>query len=439
MKGRTRHHRPPRELILRLLADGKTYREIQTLVHVSNTTIRDAITGKELKPCGRPPRATEQIRKAIENGFLKNARTTDQQMSEDINAAFGVRLHRTTVCRVRNDFKIRWQPPKVIQALTPDQKAQRVQFAKDMLEFLNEHEDIPIIFSDESRFCKGPDNTYVRYRRGEWNETACIEKTKFPEGVMFWGAIGKGYKSSLVLCSGGVDTDEYQAILKRSGMVSSLDRRFGRYRWYFMQDGAPAHTASVDKLTEQMLVVPGWPPNSPDLNPIEMLWSIIKVRLHALLEEQRDLATSVEALWNELDQDMIDRLVDSFKMRLQLVLEMNGESISGLLSSHMKCARPYLIQNTPYAYFSEEDDQLLLDLHAQLGNQWTKIANKTNGRFTNTTVKNRIKCLLLQKVNDEHAAKIAMAHVQDLCAMAGIFPFPIDMDTIDDFLDGFGA
>ena len=46
----------------------------------------------------------------------------------------------------------------------------------------------------------------------------------------------------------------------------------------FMHDGAPCHTAKVVKtfLRRHRVDVLEWPGNSPDLNPIENCWAIMK-------------------------------------------------------------------------------------------------------------------------------------------------------------------
>jgi transposase len=61
-------------------------------------------------------------------------------------------------------------------------------------------------------------------------------------------------------------------------MVEQLDQKHGRFKWYFMKDGAPAHNAFMTSefLAERRLVLSEWPPNSPDLNPIGMVWGIVK-------------------------------------------------------------------------------------------------------------------------------------------------------------------
>ena len=62
-------------------------------------------------------------------------------------------------------------------------------------------------------------------------------------------------------------------------------KMLSRYRergcTFFFQDGAPCHTSkhSMGWLKDNGVKVLPWPGNSPDLNPIENAWNVIKNRL----------------------------------------------------------------------------------------------------------------------------------------------------------------
>ena len=95
------------------------------------------------------------------------------------------------------------------------------------------------------------------------------------------------------------------------------------------QDNAPAHKSKSTKLwlNKNGINVMKWPPFSPDLNPIENIWSIIKFKLY----KDNKKYTTLDELWerivkeaNSITKDEIKSLVSSVDKRLLLVLQKKG-------------------------------------------------------------------------------------------------------------------
>jgi transposase len=71
-----------------------------------------------------------------------------------------------------------------------------------------------------------------------------------------------------------------------------------------------------------------WPSNSPDLNPIENLWSIVKRNVEKRMPRNlEDLERMMVEEWNNIPDETIINLVKSMKNRCQLVNKNNGERI----------------------------------------------------------------------------------------------------------------
>ena len=245
---------------------------------------------------------------------------------------------------------------------------------------LSHQDQIPnIVFSDESRFQKGPDNSWRRIKRGNWNETCFVNKEKFTEGIMVWGAIGLNFRSELIHCSNHEGAEEYINILNKSNVIENCDVKFGRYKWTFMQDGAPCHTASstIKWLKERVVLVPGWPPNSQDLNPIEILWGIIKKKLKKKRwEKSENICNAISEIWNSFDEKVINALVSDFLRRCRIVLNLGGNSASQYISSHRK--EVLLKDRVPYVSlkpWSDFEDFHLMQLQNENGNRWAKICS----------------------------------------------------------------
>ena len=100
----------------------------------------------------------------------------------------------------------------------------------------------------------------------------------------------------------------------------------------FMHDNAHAHAS---QFTGEYLVSKGiketkimeWPSQSPDLNPIENLWSIVKSELYPDTKQyssKKELWESLQRVCAAIKPETIKNLTNSMDDRLFKVVQANG-------------------------------------------------------------------------------------------------------------------
>ena len=156
---------------------------------------------------------------------------------------------------------------------------------------------------------------------------------------MIWAGIWKGGRTDLVVMErdyqppqkGGYSSWSYQQALEQ-GLLPIYDGTR-----YFQQDNARVYTSASS--TEWLLnaaveVLEDWPAHSPDLNPIEYMWALLKRRMKQqypdiwlLKKNQLDITEFTRCLrvcWWLIDQAQVDRLIDSIPKRLAAVKKARG-------------------------------------------------------------------------------------------------------------------
>ena len=212
-------------------------------------------------------------------------------------------------------------------------RERRVEFAHAGLDNLDQlmHETI---WSDETTVRRHP-----RHQELFWRCHSSVERESLPfneqiqQGgfsVMFWGCFSAYGLGPLVALEGNQNQHTYRDLLRDYLLpeIKAARDEFG-VDMIFMQDNAPCHKTKkvMDYLHRNQVRVLDWPPQSPNMNPIENLWHIVKSRRQKKFGFPRtkdELIEQVFEIWESVDQELLDTLSESIESRLREVIRLNG-------------------------------------------------------------------------------------------------------------------
>ena len=149
---------------------------------------------------------------------------------------------------------------------------------------------------------------------------------------MAWGCFGYkgvGYATKI---TGTMNQLLYKEVLKDEMLKSKewcLEEK-DQEDFVFQQDNAPCHKAHsiMEWFDEKGIRVLDHPPQSPDLNPIENLWRIVKISIYKNhdIKSVKDLWEAFEEEWEKVDAVTCQKLIESMPKRLALVIKARGGS-----------------------------------------------------------------------------------------------------------------
>lgn len=176
-----------------------------------------------------------------------------------------------------------------------------------------------------------PGVTFVRRRVGEEFKPECVIPTVKHGGgsIMVWGCMTDSGVGELFVCEGRMDSTKYINVLE-TALLPSFTKLFGDTNMdgvKFQQDNAPCHKSArtMRWFRENNTELLDWPAQSPDLNPIEHLWGLLKrrVRRHTI-NNKEDLKRCLRLEWNSITVDDCKKLVNSLPKRISAVIKAKG-------------------------------------------------------------------------------------------------------------------
>ena len=179
------------------------------------------------------------------------------------------------------------KPAKRNILLRDANRMKRLAFCQELLTWPDEKLD-RIMFTDETMVKAYPNGEKVFYRGDPMNKNIVSPVVQQGgAGQMRWGCISVNAYGPLVAIQGHVTGDSYLKMLK-DFVKPELDasRQAGTVL-IFQQDNAKPHSTAPVKayLGNWGYEVLNWPPQSPDLSPIENIWNVMKMRMKALRDK----------------------------------------------------------------------------------------------------------------------------------------------------------
>lgn len=191
-----------------------------------------------------------------------------------------------------------------------------------------------VVFSDESTFSLYPTSGAVTvWRKGgqTYNQNCISSRVRCGGGkVNVWGSISFEGVGSLIVLDGIVNANKYLNILS-DHVHPMMQTLFEDGSGIFQDDNAPIHRATIVKKWfedhESDTHHLDWPPQSPDANIIEHVWSYLEKQLRKRETapiNKEELQKAIYEEWLRIPRSFITELYDSLPRRMEAICNNKG-------------------------------------------------------------------------------------------------------------------
>lgn len=235
-------------------------------------------------------------------------------------------VSRQTVSRRLVEMGLPGRIAKKKPLLTARHRQVRLQWARER-QHMGVVEWGNIFFSDETpvHLIQSHQVRYVRRPPGQRDLQRYSRPTVHSGGgkVNIWGGFTADGTRGFKVYRGNLNSVAYQEILAEAILPLDLPGN----GLTFQQDNAPAHRSrsSMQFFEENGLDILPWPPQSPDLNPCENLWSLMKGRLEEReIHGMEELRQAAEQEFNRVTREELQTLIASMPRRIKAVIAARG-------------------------------------------------------------------------------------------------------------------
>ena len=283
--------------------------------------------------CGRKCLVDARGQRRMARLVRADRKATVTQITTRYNQGRQKSISERTVRRTLRQMGYSSRRPRRVPLLSAKNRKLRLQFAQAHRNWTIEDWK-NVAWSDESRFLLRHSDGRVRIWRQQHEsmDPSCLVSTVQAGGggVMVWGIFSWHSLGPLVPIEHRCNATAYLSIVA-DHVHPFMTTMYPTSDGYFQQDNAPCHKAGIisDWFLEHdnEFTVLKWPPQSPDLNPIEHLWDVVEREIHIMDVQPTNLhqlCDAIMSIWTKLSEECFQHLVESMPRRIEAVLKAKG-------------------------------------------------------------------------------------------------------------------
>lgn len=270
---------------------------------------------------------------------IKRVKANRRRVFRDIGNETEPPVSARTISRVCGECGIHRRVARKVPLLKPPTKAKRLCWAREHKPWLFRMWN-NVAFSDEAYVVLGDGKGCIWVSREpgeEFADECCVPKLpQNPIRCMVWSVVMRGKKGPLIVLEypggkgGGMDSTRYREQVL-DPVLTSFHAEMVKERpdFVFQQDGAPSHRSKATKRWFEEHNIPLFlhPPSSPDCNPIECMWNLLKTRLRALPRQPTsydELCSTLQQLWEEISIEDLDHYINRLPRVIRAVVDAEG-------------------------------------------------------------------------------------------------------------------
>jgi len=327
---------------LGLIEGGRhSLREITNITNIPKGTLGDLKkrnTGISKPRSGRPKTLSSRDLRHIEI-YIRTSHTTRRTPIPRLISLLDLQAHPNTVRKALIGLGYNHRVARRCPFLNKCDRKRRLQYAKRHAHWTVE-DWAKVIFTDEMSiklYMERHSKDLVWRKVDEELHPDCIAYHRKPTGtgMMFWGAFRKGRMGLGVFFEledgQNVNSTIYRDQILLGPLKDFWEESFGDVdEPVVMEDNAPAHKkVCIPARKELGMICHQHPPNSPDLNPIENIWSYMKdiiAKHYSYVSSEETMKEIVRELWDKFADNRWDSLIASMPERMQEVIKAKGGS-----------------------------------------------------------------------------------------------------------------